>query len=84
MVTVAIYHTHTHGRTPLDEGLDRRRDLYLTTHNNEKRQTSMPSAGFEPEIPASKLLKTYTGMCPKYHTAKTYIGDVVKLHPFLS
>jgi hypothetical protein len=31
----------TLGRTPLDEGPARRRDLYLTTHNTHKRQTSM-------------------------------------------
>jgi hypothetical protein len=30
----------TVGRTPLDEGPARRRDLYLTTHNTHKRQTS--------------------------------------------
>jgi hypothetical protein len=29
-------------RTPLDEGPARRSDLYLTTHNTHKRQTSMP------------------------------------------
>jgi hypothetical protein len=39
--------------SPLDEGSARRGDLYLTTHDNQKRQTSMPSAGFEPTIPAS-------------------------------
>ena len=32
----------TLGRTPLDERQARRRDLYLTTHNPNKRQTSMP------------------------------------------
>ena len=32
----------TAGRTPLDEWSARRRDLYLTTHNNHNRQTSMP------------------------------------------
>jgi hypothetical protein len=42
----------TVGRTPLDELPSRRRDLYLTTHNTHNRQTSMPSAGFEPTIPA--------------------------------
>ena len=31
-----------------------RRDLYLTTHNSHKRQTSMPRARFEPVIPASE------------------------------
>jgi hypothetical protein len=38
------------GRTPVDEWSDRRRDLYLTTHNTHDRQTSMPSAGFQPAI----------------------------------
>jgi len=42
----------TVGRTPLDEWSARRRDLYLTTHNNHNRQTSMPSVGFEPTISA--------------------------------
>ena len=42
------------GRTTLDEGSARRRDLYLTTHNTHKRQTSMHPAGFKPAIPASK------------------------------
>jgi hypothetical protein len=36
----------TLGRTPLDEWPARRRDLYLTTHNTHKRQTSMPLAEF--------------------------------------
>ena len=49
-------HTFRHatfGRT-LDGGTARHRDLYLTTNNTHKRQTSMPPAGFEPEIPASE------------------------------
>ena len=33
----------TVGRSPLNEWSVRRRDLYLTTHNNNNRQTSMPS-----------------------------------------
>jgi len=32
----------TVGRTPLDEWSARRRDLYLTTHNTQNRQTSIP------------------------------------------
>jgi hypothetical protein len=32
----------TVGRTPLDEWSALRRDLYLTTHNTQNRQTSMP------------------------------------------
>jgi hypothetical protein len=47
--------THTaFGRTPLDGGLARRKDLYLKTHNTHKRQTCMPPAGFKPAIPASE------------------------------
>jgi hypothetical protein len=38
----------------VDELSTRLRDLYLTTHNTHNRQTSMPPAGFEHAIPASK------------------------------
>ena len=38
----------TVGRTYLDEWSARRRNLYLTTHNNHNKQTSMPPVGFEP------------------------------------
>jgi len=30
--THTLTHTHTHGTTPLEQGSDLRRDLYLTTH----------------------------------------------------
>jgi hypothetical protein len=59
------FHGHTQlrhttvGRTPLDEGPTRRRDLYLTTHNTHKRQTSMPSVGFKPTILVSERPKTH-------------------------
>jgi hypothetical protein len=62
-------HTHTHRWVPLDEGSAHRRDLYLTTLNTHKRQVFMPSAGFEPVIPASERKKTHvlvnpaTGIC---------------------
>ena len=49
----------TLGRTSLDESSARRIDLYLTTHNTHKRQTSMPPAGFEPTIPASERPQTH-------------------------
>jgi len=49
----------TFGRTPLGEWSARRRDLYLTTHNNHNRQTSMPSVGFEPTVSAGERLQTY-------------------------
>jgi hypothetical protein len=49
----SVRHT-TLGRTPLNEWLPWHRDLYLTTHNTLKRQTSIPPAGFKPTITASK------------------------------
>ena len=49
----------TVGRTPLDGWSARRRDLYLTTHNNHNRHTSMPPVGFEPTISASERPQTY-------------------------
>ena len=51
--TITLRHTKR-GRTPLDEWSVRRTDLYLTTHNTHKRQTSVPKAGFETAIPASE------------------------------
>jgi hypothetical protein len=45
----------TRGRTPLDRWLA----LCLSTHNTNNRQTSMPLAGFEPEIPSSKQPQTH-------------------------
>jgi hypothetical protein len=56
--TIILRHT-TVGRTPLDERSARRRDLYLTTHVTHKRQTAMPSVGFEPAIPASERPQTH-------------------------
>ena len=49
----------TVGRTPLDELSDRRRDLYLITHNTHNRQISMPPVGFEPTISAGERPQTY-------------------------
>jgi hypothetical protein len=59
------FHGHTHsrhttiGRTPLDEGPARRKDLYLTTHNTHKRKTYMLPVGFEPTILVSERPKTH-------------------------
>jgi hypothetical protein len=50
----------TLGRTPLDGGSARRRELYLTTHKIYKRQTFMPAAGFDPAIPASERPQTHS------------------------
>jgi len=40
----AVKHITFH-RTPLDEGSAHRRDLYLTTHNIQKRQTNIHAPG---------------------------------------
>jgi len=53
-----LRHT-TLGRNPVDEWSARRRDLYLTTHNTHKRQTSMPSAVFQPAIWESERPQTH-------------------------
>jgi hypothetical protein len=53
-------HSHTTlDRTPLDEGSDRRRDLYATAHNTHNRKTSVQPAEFEPAIPTSEQPQTY-------------------------
>jgi hypothetical protein len=57
--TITHFRHTTFGRTPLDEWPARRTDLYLTTHNTHKGQTSMPSAGFKPTIPVSDRPQTY-------------------------
>ena len=55
----SIRHT-TLGRTPLDDGSARRRDLFLTTHNTHNRETYMPLAGFEPAVAASERPQTHS------------------------
>ena len=37
--------------------------LYLTTHNIQKRQTSIPPAGFEPTFPASQQVQAHALDC---------------------
>jgi hypothetical protein len=75
-------HTFRHttvGRTPLDEGPARRRDVYMTTHNTHKRQTSMPPAVFEPTILVSErpqthfLDRTATGIGPHMYTVTKFV-----------
>jgi hypothetical protein len=51
---IILSDTHTFGMTPLDEGWARRRDLYLTAHDTNKRKISMPLTGFETAIPTNK------------------------------
>jgi len=55
-----IHRRTTRGRSPLDDWSARSRDFYLITHKNQKRPTSMSSAGFEPTISASERPQTHT------------------------
>ena len=73
-------HTQWHitvGRTPLDKWSARHRDLYLTTHNIYKRQTSMPLVGFKPATPASDRPQTLALNC-----SATGIGIILLLMKF--
>jgi hypothetical protein len=56
--TITVRHT-TLGRTPLDEWSASRKNLYLTTHNAHKRETSIRPEGFESTITASELPQTH-------------------------
>jgi hypothetical protein len=60
----------TLGNTPLDKWSARRTGLYLTTHNDDKIQTSMLPAEFEPAIPLSEQPQTHV-----LHCAATGIGN---------
>jgi len=51
--SITMGHTKL-SKTPPVEWSARRRDLYLTKHNTHNRQTSMPSEGFDPAIPANE------------------------------
>jgi hypothetical protein len=66
----------TVGRTPLDEWLVHRRDLYLTTHNTFNRHISVPPVGFEPTISADERRQTSA-----LARAATGTGSVAGFHP---
>jgi hypothetical protein len=70
--------THTLGREPLEEGSARHLYLFLKTYNTHKRQTSMPRAGFETTIPASKRPQTHALDC-----GATGIGQSIFLHKLI-
>ena len=55
----------TVGRTPLNELSVRRRDLYLTTHNNHNRQTSMPPPRAEDFYLPLKIRRLRPGLNPR-------------------
>ena len=56
---IALMAHATLGRTPKDEWLARRSDMYLTTYNTHTRQKSMLPAGFEPTFSSSERLQTH-------------------------
>ena len=70
------WHTEALVRTSLDERSVRRRELYLTTHNSQRRQTAMPLAKFESAIPESELPQTHV-----LNGVATEIGDGKSLDP---
>jgi hypothetical protein len=75
----SLYYAHTTlGRSPLDEGSVRRRDLYLTTQTLYKRQTSMPPVGFEPTIPAIVRPQTYAINYKKLREINAHIFCLIK------
>jgi hypothetical protein len=55
--TINLRH-NTLSLTPMDLWSSRCRDLYLTTHNNHQRQTSVALAGFKPTTMASQQPQT--------------------------
>ena len=61
----------TVGRTPLDEGSARRRDLYLTTHNTHNRQTSMPRWDSNPR--SSRRAAADLRLRPRGHWDRLYV-----------
>ena len=71
--------SRSHSDTPPDEWSTRRRDLFLTTHNTHKRQTSMPPVGFEPTISASERPETHA-----LARASTAIGSSCHVQIFSS
>ena len=74
---ITLNDTHAIGRTPLDEGSTRRRDL--TTHNTHKRQASMSPARFEPITPTSERSQTQI-----LDRAVTGIGDYLYLLTYIN
>jgi len=75
--SITLIDTNTVGKNPLDEGLARRRDRYLTTHNTHQMETFTPPARFEPAIPASVLSQTHA-----LDRAVSGIGTSTVPHPY--
>jgi hypothetical protein len=69
----SLYHTQTHttvGRTPLDEGSARRRDLYLTTEHSQ--QTNIHARGEIRTHDPSKRSAAGQRLRPRGHWSRHY------------
>ena len=62
-------------RTPLDEWSACRRDLYLTRHNTQKRETSVPAAKFKLAFPASESPQTHSSDRAATKISCTFVMD---------
>ena len=83
ILEVSTSHTQrrtTVGRTPLDEGLARRRNHYLTTHNTDKRQDTQASGGIRTHNP-SKWAAADRHLIPRGHRGRPY--EYQKLHRWI-
>jgi hypothetical protein len=69
--TITLSHT-TVGRTPLDESSARRRDLYLTTHNPQKRQASLFQRDSNPQFQQAGGRRPSPQLPPNYTTYFTH------------
>jgi hypothetical protein len=73
-------HTHTHGRTLVEEGWASCRDFYRKIHNNHKRQAFMSPTGRKPATPGSSgpqihaLDRAATGIGRKRTYLSAYIA----------
>jgi hypothetical protein len=70
----SLDHTRTHatfGRTPLDEGSDHRRDLYLSTQTLYKRQRSMSPGGIRTHDPSNRST-VHLRLRPRGHWDRPY------------
>ena len=54
LITLKHTHTHTLGRTPLDERSARRRGRHLTTHNIPKKQNVGPPGVIRTRSPSMR------------------------------
>jgi len=71
-LTITLRHV-TLGRIHLDKWPAWRRGLYLTTHNNHRRETSMPPERFKTAIVASEQ--------PRNHALDQYFSTFVRSRP---